>query len=80
VDYVRGLPREHRRRTTLVTNDRDLADRARREGARAESVQWLATRFVRRPAADVEKRGLSRSQVSEWEQFFNEPPKRPGKK
>lgn len=81
VDYVRGLPREHRRRTTLVTNDRDLADRARREGARAESVQWLSARFVRRPAPDnTQKRGLSRSQVSEWEQFFNEPPKRPGKK
>lgn len=80
VDYVRGLPREHRRRTTLVTNDRDLGERARREGVRAESVQWLSTRFVRRPAPDEQKRGLSRSQVSEWEQFFNEPPKRPGKK
>jgi len=80
VDYVRGLSREDRRRTTLVTDDRELANRARREGIRAESVQWLSTRFVRRPPGGAQKQGLSRSQVSEWEQFFNAPPKRPGKK
>jgi len=80
VDYVRGLSREDRRRTTLVTDDRELANRARREGIRAESVQWLSSRFVQRPPSGAQRQGLSRSQVSEWEQFFNDPPKRPGKK
>ena len=80
VDYIRGLSREDRRRTTLVTDDRDLAARVRREGVRSESVQWLSARFVRRQPSGVQKPGLSRAQVSEWEQFFSEPPKRPGKK
>lgn len=80
IDYLRGLSREDRRRTTLVTDDRELAARVRREGVRAESVQWLSARFVRRAPAGMQKQGLSRAQVSEWEQFFSEPPKRPGKR
>jgi len=79
LDHIRALPRPERGRCTLVTDDRDLAIRARSEGVRAESVQWLISRFVQRRPAGNPRAGLNKSELSEWEQFFNEPPRRPGK-
>lgn len=79
IDHIRALPAGERRRCTLVTDDRDLAARARREGVRAESVQWLISKFVGRRPAGNPRAGLSKSELSEWEQFFSQPPKRPGK-
>ncbi|MCC2671586.1 MAG: YacP-like domain [Armatimonadetes bacterium] len=79
VDYLRTLSREDRRRTTVVTDDRDLAARVRREGVKAESVPWLVSRFVRRQTGAGQKPGISRSELSEWENYFSQPPKRPGK-
>jgi hypothetical protein len=79
LDHIRALPRPDRRRCTLVTDDRELAVRARNEGVRAESVQWLVSRFVQRRPAGNPRAGLNKSELSEWEQFFNEPPRRPGK-
>lgn len=79
IDHIRALPTAERRRCTLVTNDRGLADRARREGVRVESVQWLVSRFVQRRPAGNPRGGLSKSELSEWEQFFSQPPKRPGR-
>jgi hypothetical protein len=79
LDHIRALPRPERRRCTLVTDDRDLAIRARNEGVRAEGVQWLISRFVQRRPAGNPRAGLNKSELSEWERFFNEPPQRPGK-
>ena len=79
VDYLRALSRDERRRATIVTDDRDLSARVRREGVRAESTQWLLSRFVRRETGVGQKPGISRAELSEWENYFSQPPKRPGK-
>lgn len=82
IDFVRTLPAADRRRCTLVTDDRELARRARNEGVRVESIAWLVSRVERTPLPTSGGRpetGLSRNELSEWEQFFNQPPRRPGK-
>lgn len=80
VDFVRGIPREEKKRCTVVTDDRSLAGRVRGEGVRVESVAWLSARLVAPVTAHpAQKTGLSRDELSEWEDFFSKPPKRPGR-
>jgi hypothetical protein len=80
LDFLRTLPASDLPRATLVTDDRDLATRAKGVGARVRPTSWLAgklTRKARQPTAGAE-RGLSRGELAEWEEFFRRPPKRPG--
>jgi predicted RNA-binding protein with PIN domain len=84
VEFVRSLPAGERPRTILVTDDRQLATRAKGAGVRAESVSWLLGRFTE-PATQAAARpgarsGMSAGEISEWEEFFNKPPQRPGRK
>ena len=82
IDFLRGLPSVERRRCTLVTDDRELGNRARTQSVRVESVAWLSARLAR-PTASGERAGVvpgpNQSELSEWETFFNQPPKRPGR-
>jgi predicted RNA-binding protein with PIN domain len=81
LEHLRTLPGRERPRCTLVTDDRALAEQAKREGIRVEATEWLAERLARRPQSDrrAGAPGLSSPQVAEWEEFFSRPPKRPGK-
>jgi hypothetical protein len=80
VDFIHALPDPDRRRCVLVTDDRDLGVRAKQEGVRVEGVAWLASRLTRKePEPGARRGGMNRTELSEWEQFFNAPPKRPGK-
>jgi four helix bundle protein len=82
LDYLRALSPAERRRSTLVTDDRDLLDRARKEGASIGSVSWLAEKLTRKsplPGAPRQEPALNSGELSDWEQFFSKPPKRPGK-
>lgn len=85
VDFLKNLSPTDRPRATLVTDDRELMRRALAEGARRESVAWLAERLNRKsPPAAAEgpvrrEGGLSRNELEDWEQFFSQPPDRPGK-
>lgn len=81
IDYLRALPAADRKRASLVTDDRELASRARKEGVRVQSVEWLASRLQRKERAEPSTGrgpGLSRAEVEDWENFFQRPPKRPG--
>lgn len=80
VDFVRGVPAAERKRCTVITDDRTLAGRVRNEGVRVESVAWLSARLVAPVTSQpVQKTGLSRDELSEWEDFFKKPPQRPGR-
>lgn len=81
VDFLHALPPEDRPRSTVVTDDRELAARARGEGTRVESIAWLAGKLERKePPEDGRKEsGVSRGQVGEWEEYFSRPPQRPGR-
>jgi hypothetical protein len=80
VTFLHELPAADRPRTTLVTDDRELSMRARAQGVRVEGIAWLAERLERKPRPENGQRpGLSKGEVSEWEEFFNRPPKRPGR-
>lgn len=80
VDSIRALPPAEKKRCTLVTDDRGLASRVRNEGVRVESVAWLSARLIA-PANSTETggSGMSRDELSEWEDFFKKPPQRPGR-
>jgi hypothetical protein len=83
VDFLRDLPAPDRPRAILVTDDRELGNRARSAGVRSEGVSWLASRFTEptaQPRPSAQQRGLSQSELSEWEDFFRKPPQRPGRK
>ena len=74
--FLRDLPPHDLPRTTLVTDDRDLATRAKGLGARVESVSWLHGRLARKtvtPSRGAE--GAGGAQLDEWIEFFNQPPK-----
>ncbi len=80
IQFLEELSLAERRRATLVTDDRDLGRRARALGVKAESVSWLAEKFQpRQPYASEARKqsGLNRTELEEWENYFNEPPKRP---
>ncbi len=81
VDLLRSMSAPDRRRCILVTDDRELGSRANQEGIRVESVAWLASRLSRKEPSPggLRQAGLNRGELSEWEQFFDAPPKRPGK-
>lgn len=80
VDFLRELPAAERARTTLVTDDRELGTRAKTQGARTESVAWLHEQLQRKPTPPNGRApGLSTPEVAEWETFFKNPPKRPGR-
>ena len=81
VDFLHELPAPDKRRCILVTDDRELSNRARQEGIRVESVAWLSGRFTRKEPGPggFRQPGMNRGELSEWEQFFDAPPKRPGK-
>ncbi len=83
LDFLSQLTAQDRPRCTVVTDDDELAAHARRRGAKVQSVRWLNSRLAPKPpvAATPQPDGsLRREQVSDWEQFFLDPPKRPGKK
>jgi predicted RNA-binding protein with PIN domain len=80
LQYLRDLPAAERSRATLVTDDRELARRARELGVRVDPVPELAKHLQPPPkhlANPVRQSGLSRRQVDEWEEFFEKPPDRP---
>jgi hypothetical protein len=80
VDFLRDLPDADRPRTTLVTDDRELASRAKTHGVRVESVSWLSERLARKPRqAPGQRPGLNQGELSEWEEYFKKPPQRPGR-
>jgi predicted RNA-binding protein with PIN domain len=85
VAFIQNLPAADRPRAALVTDDRELMRRVMAEGARRESVAWLAERINRKASAPVaegpvrREGGLSRNELEDWEQFFSQPPDRPGK-
>ena len=85
IEFLKNLPPTDRPRATLVTDDRELVRRALSEGARRESVAWLADRLNRKPSPTAQEGpvrregGLSRNELEDWEQFFSQPPERPGK-
>jgi four helix bundle protein len=82
VDFLGHLPGGDRPRSTVVTDDQDLASRAHRLGVKVEGVSWLFQKLARKPPSGGGQQagGLSRSDVAEWEDFFNQPPRRPGKR
>lgn len=81
LDFLGSLPPADQRRCTFVTNDQELGRRARAYGARVEGVEWLHAQFNSSgptvPGARPEQRP-SRSEMADWEDFFNKPPQRPG--
>jgi hypothetical protein len=80
VDHLRLLPPADRKRSTLVTDDRNLADRARRTGVRVEGTTWLSARLPQPSRGRQTEPGLPREELGEWEEFFRQPPRRPGTK
>lgn len=80
IDYLRALSTRDRSRCVLVTDDLDLQRRAKDTGVRARAVSWLVQR-IPEPAEPTVlpggQGGLSKSQVNQWEQFFQAPPQRP---
>jgi hypothetical protein len=82
IDYLHALPLAERRRSTVVTDDQELARRARGEGARVQATTWLAERLEGKgpDAGGVRKAaGLSRNELDDWEDYFSQPPERPGR-
>jgi len=80
VDFLRGLSPPDRPRALLVTDDRNLSRRARDQGVRSESVVWLAEKLTPQPPFQGGARrepGMPRAELSEWEEFFRQPPQRP---
>src|SRR5205814_1135930 len=51
VDFLKDLPSGDLPRTTLVTDDRGLAERAGAQGVTVEGVAWLRGRLARQAAA-----------------------------
>jgi hypothetical protein len=83
IDLVTGFTPAERKECTLVTDDRELARRARDLGTRVAAVSWLQEQFSVSHAPDLGRRreaGVSRSELSEWEEFFRQPPERPGRR
>jgi predicted RNA-binding protein with PIN domain len=80
MEFIRELPQPERRTCTVVTDDRDLGDRARTSGARVETVAWLLGHLTRSTTAVDQEPGSVRGGMNEWVEFFSQPPQRPGKK
>jgi len=69
-----ALPEPQRAREWIVvTNDRELAARARRSGAQTQHIAQFLTRCrASRPVVD-EQRALTPSEIAQWEEFFATP-------
>ena len=82
VNFAYALPEADRKRSQLVTDDRQLADRARNAGVRRQPVSWLEELIGRKKPAPIQPRPetVSKESLGEWEQFFSRPPQRPGRK
>ncbi len=80
IDFLDGLPPQDRPRCTLVTDDRELVQRAKRVGTRVEGIGDLAGKLARHASGFKQREdGLNQGALAEWEEFFSHPPKRPGK-
>jgi hypothetical protein len=81
VNFVYALPEADRKRSQLVSDDRELADRARNAGVRRQPVSWLEEQIGRRKPASTQERpeAVAKENVGDWEAFFNRPPQRPGR-
>lgn len=80
IDFINGLPPQDRPRCTLVTDDRELAQRAKSAGARVDGIGDLAGKLARHASGFKQREdGLNQGALAEWEEFFSHPPKRPGK-
>jgi predicted RNA-binding protein with PIN domain len=73
---LRALTDEQRRHTLLVTADRDLADAARKSGAKIEVPTSFHRRLPGLKRTSVGERGLSANEVAAWEDYFQNPPDR----
>lgn len=80
VEFIEALPTADQPRCTVVTDDRELAQRAKRAGAAAQPVGELVGKLSREAAGFVKREdGLNQSGLADWEEFFSHPPRRPGK-
>lgn len=71
---LRALGEAERQRALLVTADRTLADSARKLGAKVEAPTSLHRRLPGAKRTAVSERGLSASEVADWEEYFRRPP------
>jgi len=71
LDFVRGLERAARSQARLITDDRDLARRARQSGARTSGVSWLAERLVE-PGDGSSEPQLGPGELQEWLEYFGQ--------
>jgi predicted RNA-binding protein with PIN domain len=71
---VRRIPRgPQARQWVVVTDDQQLRQRARDEGAAVRSLAEWQRRPVRTPPVRAREAPLSSHEVSEWETFFDRP-------
>jgi hypothetical protein len=60
---------------TVVTSDRELAEAAKHAGAEVKDSQTFAAEMLAPPPRSAEKeKGLSASEVAEWEALFKQRP------
>jgi predicted RNA-binding protein with PIN domain len=67
--YLRGVARDERDEALLITQDAELAARARALGVRVEPPRQFRRR-IPDPPTPPSDRGLSPSEVAEWEEYF----------
>ncbi|MCL6650595.1 MAG: NYN domain-containing protein [Chloroflexi bacterium] len=67
--YLHNIPTTEREQTVLVTQDAELAEKARALGVRMEPPRQFRRRIPDPPAPPAD-RGLSPAEVAEWEEYF----------
>jgi hypothetical protein len=73
-EALRALGADERRHAVLVTADRELAEAARKLGAKVEAPNSFNRRLPAARRTTVTERGLSPSEVEAWEEYFSQPP------
>ncbi len=80
LELLRGLGETERRNALLVTADRELSDAARKLGAKVEAPASFHRRLPGAARKSIGERGLSATEVADWEAYFQRPPEPPRKK
>jgi hypothetical protein len=73
LEYLGRLKPEQRPHARLITADRELADAARALGVTVEAPERFQRQIAGPPRAPAD-RGLSKSEVAEWEEYFRQRP------
>jgi hypothetical protein len=75
LQYLERLPADERTRARLVTADHELADAARLLGVAIETPESVQRQILGPPRAPSD-RGLTKTEVAEWEEYFRRPPEK----